>query len=332
MSDGLNAYLEAKINAQLCKFPLAADRICRIGRSDASTIVLVDDLASRNHAMLQGSDSGVFYLTDLGSTNGTFVNGARISTPVVLRPGDRIQIGNYEFTFHQEAAKAPEPETVVDEKATSLFMVMRMITVLVVDIRDFTGLGQRLGSDKLGEIAACLFREAGQVLQSRGAWGQKYIGDAVMAVWVHKSHQPAVEEFQSVFDALSRLHAIAGRLQLQFGLDAPIRIGAGINTGSASIGNFGSTAASDYTALGDVVNKAFRLESATKEAGSDLMLGDKTYEFLSRAEAAAPLFRACVMKLKGYEAPITAYAGHLAGLESLVEILQRGRAPTASPR
>jgi adenylate cyclase len=271
---------------------------------------------------VQTSESGVYYLTDLGSTNGTLVNGSRVTIPVVLKPGDKIQIGNHSFIFHQEMFQVPEPE-VVEQKATSLFVAMRVISVLVVDIRDFTGLGQRIGA-KLGEVAGSLFREGGQVLQQHGAWAQKYIGDAVMAVWLHKGVRAEMDEFIPVFSALSGLHSVAGRLQQRFELEYPIRIGAGINTGPASIGNFGSIAASDYTALGDVVNKAFRLESATKEVGSDLVLGNETYDLIAKAADVPRLFSQNMIKLKGYSEPAKVYGANLATIDSLVGALRSG--------
>src|SRR5215813_5978318 len=98
------AYLEATLDGQVRQFPLTSDRVLRIGRSDKNDVVLVDDLASRNHAMLQQSGDGLFYLTDLGSSNGTTVNGARVSAPVILKPGDRIRIGTHEFVFYQDVA------------------------------------------------------------------------------------------------------------------------------------------------------------------------------------------------------------------------------------
>jgi adenylate cyclase len=322
-----SAYLEAQVKPESKKYALSTDKPCRIGRNEGNTIVLEDDLASRNHAIVQTSESGVYYLTDLGSTNGTLVNGSRVTIPVVLKPGDKIQIGNHAFVFHQEMFQVPEPE-VIEQKATSLFVAMRVISVLVVDIRDFTGLGQRIGA-KLGEVAGTLFREGGQVLQQHGAWAQKYIGDAVMAVWLHKGVRAEMDEFIPVFSALSGLHGVAGRLQQRFELEHPIRIGAGINTGPASIGNFGSIAASDYTALGDVVNKAFRLESATKEVGSDLVLGHETYDLISKSPDVPRLFSQNMIKLKGYNEPAKVYGAHLVMIDSLVGALRSGGTRTA---
>ncbi|MBS1859158.1 MAG: adenylate/guanylate cyclase domain-containing protein [Acidobacteria bacterium] len=313
-------YLEAEIKSEVRRVALSVEKPCRIGRAPGNTIVLEDDLASRNHIIVQTSDSEVYYLTDLGSTNGTLVNGVRVTVPVVLRPGDVIQIGSHSFRFHQEHYKAPEPE-VVEAKATSLFVAMRVISVLVVDIRDFTGLSQRIGP-KIGEVAGTLFREGGQALQQHKAWAQKYIGDAVMAVWLHPGVQPRPEEFVPVFGSLLALETIAAGLQSRYQLDAPIRIGAGVNTGPASIGNFGSVATSDYTALGDVVNKAFRLESATKEVGFDIVVGPETHSAMARQLDISRVFHSMEVKLKGYDAPAKVFGANLASLGPLVEALR----------
>jgi adenylate cyclase len=328
MSDVLSAiYLEAEIDGKLSRFPLADDRTFRIGRSDKNNVVLTDDLASRNHAMLQRSDEGQFYITDLGSSNGTFVNGGRISAPVVLRHGDKIRIGTHEFTFFQQSHVEPPPIEQPDElQSTNILFAQSLITVLVADIRDFTGLGRRLEASKLSGLTGTLFREGGKALQERGAWAQKYIGDAVMAVWLHKKRAPEMRELANVFEGLSRLIEIASGLQSHFGLDAPIRLGAGINTGWASVGNVGSMASSDYTALGDVVNKTFRLESATKEIPCDLALGQGTYEFLSGLAGIESLFNACKVKLKGYDEPATAYGAHTSAIPSVLAALKQSQA------
>ena len=326
----LAAHLDAEIKGQQHQFPLPDDRICRIGRSDKNTIVLDDDLASRNHAMLQRSETGEFYLTDLGSSNGTLVNGARICVPTILRPGDRVTIGSHEFTFHQPQAAAPPAPPVEAEpdelKSTNIFFAQKLISVLVVDIRDFTGLARRVDAAKLSQISGTFFREGGKALQERGAWAQKYIGDAIMAVWLHKKREPDLRELLSIFDSVSKLVQVAGTLQAHLALDAPIRIGCGINTGWASVGNVGSIASSDYTALGDVVNKAFRLESATKEVPTDLLLGQGTYEFLAKSASLDNLFQSKTVKLKGYDEPATAYGSNFSSLQMLLDNLQRMQA------
>lgn len=317
------AYLEGKVDGEIRRFSLTSGTTFHIGRSDKNHVVLQDDLASRNHAMMQRSEQGLFYLTDLGSSNGTFVNGARVSAPVILRPGDRIAIGNHEFSFHQEIIVQCMPVDEPDDlKSTNMLFRESLITVLVTDIRDFTGLGQRMDASKLSMVTGTFFREAGKALQERGAWAQKYIGDAVMAVWIHKHQAPQVSEMISVFDSLSHVTATAAGLQSRFELDAPILIGAGINTGLASVGNVGSIASSDYTALGDVVNKAFRLESATKQIQCGLALGEGTYDFLAGAIDSAPHFQCCNVQLKGYDEPCVAYGADLTAIPTLIDALE----------
>jgi adenylate cyclase len=83
-------------------------------------------------------------------------------------------------------------------------------------------------------------------------------------------------------------------------LPAPLRIGAGINTGPAIVGG------SDYTALGDTVNAAFRLEAATKEIGLGVALGERTFNEL-KLPLPSPFTRREVA-LKGYDALTTTWA------------------------
>jgi adenylate cyclase len=61
-----------------------------------------------------------------------------------------------------------------------------MITILVLDIRNYTGLARELGESRITEVMNRLFHESGQLLKRNGSWAQKYIGDAVMAFWVHE--------------------------------------------------------------------------------------------------------------------------------------------------
>ena len=156
---------------------------------------------------------------------------------------------------------------------------------------------------------------------SCGTWAQKYIGDAVMAVWLHEDLAPTTAELRAVFDAVSQLTTIADGLHGTLGLDSPIRLGVGINTGMAMVGNAGSVAISDYTALGEVVNHAFRLEAATRTLDCDLVVGKGTYDFLSKSIDAG-IFQVSTTMLKGYDEPATVYTAQIEALKILLESMR----------
>src|SRR5207302_4522348 len=134
--------------------------------------------------------------------------------------GGRIIIGNHEFTFFQESIGPNTTAEKTEElQSTNILFAENLITVLVADIRDFTGLARRVEAGKLSQLTGTFFREAGKILKERGAWEQKYIGDAVMAVWLHKKREPEPRELLAVFDGICKLSKIAGGLQKQFGLE-----------------------------------------------------------------------------------------------------------------
>jgi adenylate cyclase len=309
-----DAYLEVEIGDLIRQFQLSSTQVCRVGRNNDNTIVLDDDSVSRNHVLLQGLPAGTFLIFDLGSRNGTLLNGQRLLAPTVLRDGDRISIGKIEIAFHQPGQGGVRDSGHATRESTNVNFDRKLITVLVVDVRDSTALARQLDSEKLSQVAGTCFREAGKALHECGAWTQKYMGDGVMAVWLHKEDGSELgREALSVMKALLRIVDIVSGLQSRFDLNAPIRIGGGLNSGWASIGNVGSAAASDYTAMGDVVNKAFRLESATKETGYDLLVSTETLSFL-KSGPLGNLFQECPVKLKGYDQPAMAWGASFAEL------------------
>jgi hypothetical protein len=76
---------------------------CRIGRANANEIVIPSMCISRRHARIEIREAGKCWLSDLGSRNGTWVNGTRIADVVRLRDGDRVGIAQVRFTFRQRA-------------------------------------------------------------------------------------------------------------------------------------------------------------------------------------------------------------------------------------
>jgi adenylate cyclase len=303
--------------------PLVGSHCWTIGRSDDNNFVITDRWISRNHAMLQCMETGEFYLIDLGSRNGSFVNGRRVSVPVTLRHGDRLTFGQTELEFfcpggmHQPFSTG---NLISDElTATSALHVRRLISVMVVDIRDFTVLTRQLDEKILSEVIGTWFRHSGSIIRKYGSWVDKYIGDAVMAVWFHGSQKVTTSEIAQVCGALNDLYKMTRELNLQYPLPFPLRIGAGINTGYAMVGNTGSGDRPDYTALGDTVNAAFRLESSTKELRLDVALGEATYQYLLPLGIEQAGFQQHTVHLKGYDSSTVTYAGTFVDLDALLQ-------------
>src|SRR3974377_1231044 len=111
------------------------------------------------------------------------------------------------------------------------------------------------------------FLHVGQAAERLGSWAQQYIGDAVMAVWVHEDASKIPRDLLHVLHALCEIYRRTEEVGGSLPLPKPLRIGAGISTGAAILGG------TDYTALGDTVNAAFRLEAATKTIGLGVALG-----------------------------------------------------------
>lgn len=298
-----------------------------VGRGDDNNFVLPDRWISRNHAMLQGTDRGQFYLIDLGSRNGTFVNGRRVSVPVILQDGDLITFGQTELRFIAPVDASTVADVTLggargqESTATAMLHVRQLISVVVIDIRDFTVLTRQIDEKVLSEAIGTWFRRAGEIISQYDSWVDKYIGDAVMAVWVHGKAGADPSSMLKIMQAVSTLSEMTGQLHQQFPLPFPLRIGAGINTGHAMVGNTGSGDHPDYTALGDTVNAAFRLENATKPLGLDIAMGETTYTYLQKAGMDSGCFKRFTLDLKGYDDPIVAHAGTFTDLNQFLNTL-----------
>ncbi len=303
--------------------------VCRIGRGSENNLVLPDGLASREHAMIRRNASGFCILTDLGSRNGTRLNGRPITSPTQLSSGDIVQIGEHRISFSQDEIPVEAVTQVTGAAATQFALSQSLITTLVLDIRGYTMLSQILGEERISAMMADIFQAAGEVLYRKRSWSQKFIGDAIMAVWAHTEDKITSSELLNIFDVISEFEEIFRPLQRKYDLLNPLRFGCGINTGHASIGNIGSASSADFTALGDAVNKAFRLETATKETGHDILIGSSVLAFLRPPIGPADTPTSISISLKGYEEPETAYPLMLGDLGALSNALAKSQSQAA---
>ena len=305
------------------RYPLS-EVPCGIGRSSQNDIVLVSDKISRNHALVQRNDSGGYSVFDLGSRNGTFLNGRRLAGPAELRGGDVVTIDAFTLVFSEGAQRAaPEAARPRPPAETVVHVGVHEVTVMVVDIRDFTGLARDLGNTRIAELIGAFNRETGAQLEKARAWAVKYIGDAVMTVWDHRPGETAWPALRTAFETIAAIGSFAAGLQARFDLPRPFQIGAGINTGPAYLGNLGSAVTSDHTALGDVVNKAFRLESSTRLLDSEVAFGDEVQRVLGDSPVAA-VARVHRIQLKGYTEECNVYCMLVDRVPELLSLMDAG--------
>jgi adenylate cyclase len=299
--------------------PLDRGTCWTIGRDPENVILLGDQWMSRNHALLQRMETGEFYIIDLGSRNGTFVNHRRVNVPTAMRHGDWITFGQTNLQFHEPLQSVDSsPTQASDEPVTTVLHIRRLISVLVIDLRDFTKLTQQLDERVLSELVGTWFHCAGEIIRNHGSWVDKYIGDAVMAVWIHGAWEMKANDIRAPFQALNELHQMTRTLHTSFGIPSPLRMGAGINTGYAMVGNTGSGDRPDYTALGDTVNSAFSLENSTKQMGVDLAVGPTTYEYLQKHFGDRLFLQPRKICMKGHDTPRQVYAGTFQDLAPLL--------------
>jgi|TARA_B100000073_G_scaffold345549_1_gene354870 adenylate cyclase len=149
-------------------------------------------------------------------------------------------------------------------------------TFLFTDVRGFTSMSEKLEPEQVTYVMNKALTAQQEAVQKHGGMVDKYIGDAMMAIFNAPLDIPshAKAACDCAHDIVKNMKELNNELQVE-GLP-PIAIGIGVNTGEAVIGNMGSESRFDYTAIGDAVNCGARLESATKEAGKDILIGERT--------------------------------------------------------
>jgi adenylate cyclase len=177
----------------------------------------------------------------------------------------------------------------------------RELSVLFSDIRGFTSLSEKLPPEELVPQLNHYLTRMTQVVFDHLGTLDKYIGDAVMAIF----GAPIPQEDHAVRACSTALHMMAALEELhaewaERGLP-PLHIGIGINTGMMMVGNMGSERRFDYTVLGDNVNLASRLEGLTKMYGVSVVVSEATWLATNGAFVGRELD---VVRVKGKQLPV----------------------------
>jgi adenylate cyclase len=153
----------------------------------------------------------------------------------------------------------------------------KLATIFFSDIRDFTTMSEKMNPDEVLSLLNEYMTEMVNIINQRNGVVDKYVGDAIMALW-GVPNSTANDAENAVTAALEMRKALNALNEKRRNRNQPeIRIGIGIHTGEVLAGNMGSNERLEYTVLGDNVNQASRIESANKELSSDILISDTTY-------------------------------------------------------
>ncbi|RMF47220.1 MAG: adenylate/guanylate cyclase domain-containing protein [Deltaproteobacteria bacterium] len=233
------------------QFPLQGN--CSIGRLPENTLAINDKEVSRRHALIHAQGEGVYYLVDLGSRNGSLLNGQRIRMPMQLKDMDTIQVSSTILTFRQtESAEEFEDEEAMATIAASNTAKSGDCWLLVADIVSFTKLSQQMGQDEMAQMVGKWILACKQIIERNRGFINKYLGDGFLAFWPLD-----VTPAETIAQALHELR------ELQNGQDMQFRVV--VHYGTVRVDS--AVSAGEDNLIGPEVNFAFRMEKVCGALG-----------------------------------------------------------------
>jgi class 3 adenylate cyclase len=200
--------------------------------------------------------------------------------------------------FHQYMSPDVATALLADPGQAALGGAEVEVTVLFADLRGFTGFSETSAPEQVVAMLNRYFAEATPCILEEGGTVVQFIGDAVMALFNSPARQPdhALRAARAALAMQARIAAVhAGRPEWP-------RFRIGVNTGSALVGNVGSSQFRSFSAMGDAVNVAARLESVAEPG--HVVIGERTWAAIKDAASATPLGR---LRLKGRTEPVRAW-------------------------
>lgn len=246
-----------------------------IGRGGSNDLDIGDERVSRRHALIQAQGEGEFWLVDLGSRNGTYLNGRRVQQPLRLADGDELQVGGAVFAFRRPAGALPgeggvtggAQPTLVDVRQASCWL-------MVADVVGSTDLMGGAAPDEAAVLMGHWLLRCTRLVETAGGTVNKYLGDGFLAYW---------RADRAAAGALARC-LVAMRHMQREGVP-PFRLA--VHCGKVWLGggpSFGEEALS-----GADVNFAFRMEKLAAGLGVECLLSEAACEALAADPAPRPL-------------------------------------------
>jgi adenylate cyclase len=231
-----------------------------LGRAKDNNVVFTSSKVSRRHALVHAQGGAEFSLVDLGSSNGTHLNGRRIIQPIALQSGDVIQIGEQSLTFRLESAPLSSDHAQFTEAQVTVRDVNQLTCwFLLLDIENFVSLSNEVPQAELARMVGAWLAECQRLIEHHGGTLSKFLGDGVLVYWNAKSCEVA-----NVAETLNELALMQTRRQPPFRWV--------LHFGSAIFGE--AVATGEVSALGQDLNFLFRMERLAAEGGFSSLVSE----------------------------------------------------------
>lgn len=302
---------------QQCNWDISDYSSVKIGRSDDNDIILNQSWISRRHAIIQQEKNQQYYIVDVGSANGTYVNGKRLLTQQTLHSGDQIKLGKTCLKFSNSDDQTLRGDLGSNDDDLTVAVVARQQTTIVIcDIHRFTELSETIGNSSLSALLQRWTRLTSTIIAQHRGQIDKFIGDAVLAYWPADPQGSA--QLIRPLRAMLAMYEQTLQLGKQAKLPWPLTIGGAVNFGETMMGNIGVDGSRDFTIIGDAVNVAFRLESKTKAGEREVILGKSAYDELPQGQQ---MFTPYSFELQGKSEPVKGYGSTFKRLAKLLNNL-----------
>ena len=239
---------------------------CTLGRAPDSTLQVEGEAVSRKHAIVQAQGKREFWLVDLGSTNGTFLNGRRVSQAVRLRNGDVVRIAELEIEFVTEILSALHLTQRKVLASTLMTLRLAQCWLMVADIEGSTKLVQELPTEEYPRVTGGWFKKCRQIVEQCGGHISQYLGDGFFCFW--EDGPTSADQVRQALAELGKVQDVSS---------PPFRVV--LHYGSVALGSVPTM--SELNLHGAEVNFVFRMEKIAAGLRRRMLFSDKAVEMLA---------------------------------------------------
>lgn len=217
---------------------------------------------------------------------------------------ERRRAGEIRSAFTKYVSSEVVEEMIAHPERLKLGGHRREVSVLFSDLASFTSMSEKLSPDAVAAVINIYLNAMTRIIMAHEGTVDKFIGDAVMAFWGAPldDAEHALHAAQSAIAMQQAMHDLQPQFR-ELGVEV-LKLRIGVNSGPAIIGNMGSDLRFDYTAIGDTVNLASRLEGANKAYGTNIMLANSTAEIV---KGRIPLRQIDRVRVKGKNVPVDVF-------------------------